>query len=118
MKRALTLASGFAVGYVVGTRAGHERYEQLKQKMHEISQQPAVAEVRETLQERVDTATKTVAGKVTDAVSTLAKKTRPDSEDAADSDDIADREAARVPAAPGAYPAAPSGVVSGDGKTV
>ncbi|NUR29939.1 MAG: hypothetical protein HOV83_29495 [Catenulispora sp.] len=116
MKRALTLASGFAVGYVVGTRAGHERYEQLKQKMHEIGQQPSVIEVKHNLQERVDTAAKTVADKVTDTVSTLAKKTRPDSDGTSDLDDARDRDIAPVPAAPGAYPAAPTGVVPGSSK--
>ena len=88
--------------------------------MHEISQQPSVIEVKQNLQERVDTATKTVADKVTDAVSTLAKKTRPDEDgtsgSASDLGDAADRDMASASAAPGAYPAAPTGVVPGSGK--
>lgn len=74
MKRALTFATGLTVGYVAGTRAGREKYEQMRLKMHEVSQQPAVAEMRENLQEQVGTATKVVAGKVTDVASEVSKK--------------------------------------------
>lgn len=74
MKRALTLAAGLSIGYVAGTRAGREKYEQMKHKVHEVSQQPAVAGMRENLQEQVGTATKAVAEKVTDAASEFSKK--------------------------------------------
>lgn len=74
MKRALTLATGMAVGYVAGTRAGQERYVQIKQQAHKISQQPAVADIRATLKENAEAATKTVAGKVTGAASGLVHK--------------------------------------------
>lgn len=33
---------GAAVGYVLGTRAGHERYEQLKRTYQRVSHHPAV----------------------------------------------------------------------------
>ncbi len=74
MKRALTFATGLTVGYVAGTKAGREKYEQMRLKMHEVSQQPAVAEMRENLQEQVGAATKVVAGKVTDVASEVSKK--------------------------------------------
>jgi len=74
MKRALTFAAGLSVGYVAGTRAGREKYEQMKLKMHEVGQQPAVTEMRENLQEQVGTATKAVAEKVTDVASEFSKK--------------------------------------------
>ncbi|ACU75394.1 hypothetical protein Caci_6546 [Catenulispora acidiphila DSM 44928] len=74
MKRTLTLATGLAVGYVAGTKAGREKYELIKQKAHEVSEQPAVVDLRENLQERVGTASKAVAAKVADASSELTKK--------------------------------------------
>ena len=74
MKRALTFAAGLTAGYVAGTRAGRERYEQMKDKMHEVGERPAVTEMREHLHEQVDTATKVVADKVTDVASGLSKK--------------------------------------------
>lgn len=73
MKRAMTFAAGLAIGYVAGSRAGRERYEQIKQKAYEIGQQPTVA-ARETLREQAGAATKTVVEKVTDAASGLAHK--------------------------------------------
>ncbi|MEV0779470.1 YtxH domain-containing protein [Streptomyces sp. NPDC050433] len=46
--RRLTFIAGLAVGYVLGTRAGRERYEQLKQSASRISQNPAVRNAAET----------------------------------------------------------------------
>ncbi|OLE23990.1 MAG: hypothetical protein AUG49_14460 [Catenulispora sp. 13_1_20CM_3_70_7] len=72
MKRIITLATGFAVGYVVGAKAGRERYEQIQQKMHDLSRQPAVTEARESLRHGVDTASKTVADKIAHVTSGLS----------------------------------------------
>jgi hypothetical protein len=36
---------GFAAGYVLGARAGRERYEQLKRQVTQLAQQPQVKEV-------------------------------------------------------------------------
>lgn len=74
MKRALTLTTGMAIGYVAGAHAGRERYDQIRQKAHEISQQPAVVDARTNLMEHAEVATKVVAEKVTDATSGLAHK--------------------------------------------
>ncbi|MFD5893948.1 YtxH domain-containing protein [Streptomyces sp. NPDC060366] len=46
--RRLTFIAGLAVGYVLGTRAGRERYEQLKKSASRISQNPAVRNAAET----------------------------------------------------------------------
>ncbi|MCI3223279.1 YtxH domain-containing protein [Streptomyces sp. NP-1717] len=46
--RRLTFIAGLAVGYVLGTRAGRERYEQLKKSANRISQNPAVRNAAET----------------------------------------------------------------------
>ncbi|MEI5100467.1 YtxH domain-containing protein [Streptomyces sp. PmtG] len=42
MRYRLTFAAGLVLGYVLGTRAGRERYEQLKKTVREIAQNPAV----------------------------------------------------------------------------
>ncbi|NUR62946.1 MAG: hypothetical protein HOV87_30475 [Catenulispora sp.] len=105
MKRALTLATGFAAGYVVGTRAGREKYEQLKDKVHEVSHQPAVVDMRENLQEQVGTATKAVVEKVTDVASGLSKKLHSSS----DGETESSRHSTTEPAT-GEYPSAPTGL--------
>jgi hypothetical protein len=114
MKRALTLATGAAVGYVAGTRAGREKYERMKLRVHAVGRQPAVVDLRENLQERAQTASKTVskavAGKVTEATSELAKKVKERSHGAEPSTPV-------VPAPETAdeYPPAPTGIVPDDG---
>jgi hypothetical protein len=110
MKRALTLATGLTIGYVAGARAGREKYDQIKDKVHEVSQQPAVTEMRENIQGQVGTATKAVADKVTGVASGLSKKMQSSSDDTAAPQD---RDTARP--APGEYPAAPTGVIPGSG---
>lgn len=42
MRYRLTFITGAAVGYVLGARAGHERYEQLRKTVRGIAQNPAV----------------------------------------------------------------------------
>ncbi|MFE7129381.1 YtxH domain-containing protein [Streptomyces sp. NPDC057638] len=48
MRYKLTFVLGLAVGYVIGTRAGRERYEQLKKSARQISQNPAVRNAAES----------------------------------------------------------------------
>ncbi|MDI3406286.1 YtxH domain-containing protein [Streptomyces cavernicola] len=42
MRYKLTFVAGLALGYVLGTRAGRERYEQLKKSARQVAQNPAV----------------------------------------------------------------------------
>lgn len=42
MRYRLTFIAGVALGYVLGTRAGRERYEQLKKSARQVAQNPAV----------------------------------------------------------------------------
>lgn len=74
MKRALTLTTGLAIGYVAGAHAGRERYDQIRQKAHDLGQQPAVVDARANLIEHAEAATKVVADKFTDATSGIAHK--------------------------------------------
>ncbi|MEU6080937.1 YtxH domain-containing protein [Streptomyces sp. NPDC047108] len=47
MRYRLTFISGLAVGYVLGARAGRERYEQLMKSARQVSQNPAVRNAAE-----------------------------------------------------------------------
>lgn len=48
MRYRLTFVAGLALGYVLGTRAGRERYEQLRKSVRQISQNPAVRNAAES----------------------------------------------------------------------
>ncbi|MFJ8014070.1 YtxH domain-containing protein [Streptomyces sp. NPDC096339] len=48
MRYKATFLAGLALGYVLGTRAGRERYEQLKKSVREFAQNPAVRNAAET----------------------------------------------------------------------
>ena len=49
MIRKLTLVAGFGAGYVLGAKAGTQRYDQIVAKARELAGRPAVQEVRSTL---------------------------------------------------------------------
>ncbi|MBP0458703.1 YtxH domain-containing protein [Streptomyces montanisoli] len=48
MRYRLTFIAGLALGYVLGTRAGRERYEKMRSAAQQISQNPAVRNATET----------------------------------------------------------------------
>ena len=66
-----TLAAGFGAGYVLGAKAGKERYFQIEAKFREIAGMPAVqqatATVKETAADLADTAKATVSDTVASA---------------------------------------------------
>ncbi|MFJ6214676.1 hypothetical protein ACIQGZ_15265 [Streptomyces sp. NPDC092296] len=68
--RKLTFVAGLAAGYVLGTRAGRERYEQLTKSARGVAQNPKVQDVarqaRQTAGAVAGRAADTVAGKVGD----------------------------------------------------
>ena len=88
--RKLTFIAGLAIGYVLGTRAGRERYEQLAKTARGIAQNPGVQtttrRARETAAKVAGKAAGTVAGKlgsrlpesVTDRVPYLRRKAAED----------------------------------------
>jgi hypothetical protein len=75
MRYKLTFLAGLALGYVIGTRAGRERYEQLKKSVREISQNPAVRNAAESAAHH----SREVAGKAFHAVSEKVGDRVPDS---------------------------------------
>jgi uncharacterized protein YjbJ (UPF0337 family) len=73
--RKLTFLAGFALGYVLGSRAGRERYEQLRKAARDLSQTPAVQSATRNAKQAAGTAAGnakqaagTAAGKAADAV--------------------------------------------------
>ncbi|WP_030545521.1 hypothetical protein [Streptomyces albus] len=48
MRYRLTFMTGLAVGYVLGSRAGRERYEQLRKMVRQAAQNPAVRNAAES----------------------------------------------------------------------
>lgn len=75
MRYKLTFAVGLALGYVLGTRAGRERYEQLKKSARQVSQNPAVRNTAETAAQQG----RQFAGKAYHAVSEKVGDHVPDS---------------------------------------
>lgn len=72
MKYRFGLLTGAAVGYVLGTRAGRERYEQIKRLSRRVSENPTVQEaagiMRARAGELADTAKQKVGDRVSDKV--------------------------------------------------
>ncbi|MHC3472112.1 YtxH domain-containing protein [Streptomyces sp. 7R007] len=75
MRYKLTFVVGLALGYVLGTRAGRERYEQLKKSARQVSQNPAVRNTAETAAQQG----REFAGKAYHAVSEKVGDRVPDS---------------------------------------
>ncbi|WP_330304399.1 MULTISPECIES: YtxH domain-containing protein [unclassified Streptomyces] len=65
MRYRLTFVAGLALGYVLGTRAGRERYEQLKKSARQVAQNPAVRNTAESAAQQ----SREFAGKAYHAVS-------------------------------------------------
>jgi len=65
----LTLIAGVAIGYVLGSRAGRERYEQIKSGAGRVAHNPKVQAVAGKAQVAAK-------DKVTDVASTAADKVR------------------------------------------
>ncbi|MFB6814729.1 YtxH domain-containing protein [Streptomyces sp. NPDC056347] len=82
MRYRLTFIAGLALGYVIGTRAGRERYEQLKESARRIARNPAVRNTAESAarggRDLADKACRAVGEKVGDKVpASVASRLRP-----------------------------------------
>lgn len=80
MKNKLVFAAGMAAGYVLGTRAGRESYEQLKSRAQELWNNP---KVQETVASTTDTL-KSKAPEVQDSLKGVVKKGGSGSSDGAE----------------------------------
>ncbi|MCU1692700.1 MAG: hypothetical protein JWM64_1791 [Frankiales bacterium] len=72
MIKKLTLAAGFGAGYVLGAKAGTQRYEQIVAKARELAGMPAVQEVTSNLTQTASTLADTAKTKANDTISSVA----------------------------------------------
>ena len=63
-----TFLAGFATGYVLGARAGRERYEQIMRQARSFANNPKVQETAETLQTQAVDLASSAKDKVSDKV--------------------------------------------------
>jgi len=61
-----TFTIGFAVGFVVGTRAGRERYDQMVKYAKQVADHPAVQKATVTIKEKSTEISKTAVAKAPD----------------------------------------------------
>jgi hypothetical protein len=71
MRTKATFLAGFATGYVLGSRAGRARYEQIRQAARAFMSNPAVQSTASTLQHQAGDVLSTAKDKAT---STLGEK--------------------------------------------
>ena len=68
MIRKLSFLTGLATGYVLGAKAGQERYQQIVDKARELAGMPAVQEATTTLSAAATTAADKAKAKVDEVV--------------------------------------------------
>lgn len=87
MKKLSVLAIG-AVGYVLGSRAGRERYEQIKGQATKLWNKPVVQDAADNVEQAVKSTASDVGSKIagvaSDAGSKVAQKVKGGDEDPAD----------------------------------
>jgi hypothetical protein len=66
MRYRLVFFIGLGIGFVLGTRAGRERYEQMRGLARKIADNPSVQQAAGTLQAQATGYAKTAGGKVAD----------------------------------------------------
>ena len=70
----ISFVGGLAVGYVLGTQAGRERYEQLKQLASKAAESPAMQQTAGALQAQATATAKSARSKATTGVRKSASK--------------------------------------------
>jgi hypothetical protein len=72
--RKLTLAAGFAAGYVLGARAGKERYRQIETKFRELAGNPTVQDMTSNLADTAEHLGEKAKAVVTEKVAAVTDK--------------------------------------------
>jgi hypothetical protein len=72
----LILIAGIGIGYVLGSKAGRERYEQIRRGATKVAHNPAVQSAAEKAQEAVATQAAAAAEAVKDTVTSAADRAR------------------------------------------
>ena len=73
MRPRITFLAGFAVGFVVGTRAGRERYEQMVKLSRKIIEHPAVQNATRTAGAKATELSKAAGQKAADRMPKIAE---------------------------------------------
>lgn len=81
MKNKLVLLTGVAVGYVLGTRAGREQYEKIREQAKALWGSPTVQEQVSTAKQTVREQAPVVKDKVEQATRAAKEKVRPADEE-------------------------------------
>ncbi len=76
MRYRFVFAVGLGVGYVLGTRAGRERYEQLVKLAHKAADSPAVQQAAGAVQAQAAGLAKNTRGRIADQMPKLAGTAR------------------------------------------
>jgi hypothetical protein len=77
MRTKATFLAGFATGYVLGSRAGRERYEQIRRSAKAVAASPAVQRVATSMQHQAGDALSAARDKATGAVGDRLHDKRP-----------------------------------------
>lgn len=85
----LYLLAGLAVGYVLGTKAGRSRYEEMSARFHDFKEHPKVQEAASKAAEASATAAAAAKDKAADAAATVADKVKKDEDPKAVKSDAA-----------------------------
>jgi len=70
-------AAGMAVGYVLGSRAGREKYEQIVAGARRFAGHPAVVDAQAKIRDVVDAGTQAVTAKVDEVADKVTDKVSP-----------------------------------------
>ena len=76
MRYKAMLAVGFVVGFIVGARAGRERYDQLVKYGHQIAEHPTVQKATSTVSAKTSELTKTAVAKAPDFAKTAGAQAK------------------------------------------
>jgi hypothetical protein len=73
MRYRITFLAGFAAGYVVGARAGRERYEQIKKLTQQAAESPVVRQAADTVGSKATEFAKTTKDRATERMPKFAE---------------------------------------------
>ena len=76
MIRKLTLAIGFGAGYVLGAKAGTQRYDEIMSKARELMGQPAVQDLTNNLSSTASSAADKAKSTLNDTATTVSDKAK------------------------------------------
>ena len=77
MRTKATFLTGFAAGYVLGSRAGRARYEQIRSAARSFARNPTVQSTASSLQHQAEDALSTAKDKAVDSFGSTLQDKRP-----------------------------------------